>query len=64
MVDNDPYEATQSFPGDPGESPADVVPFSPDVGPSDHPERIGRYRIEKVLGKGASALSIWPMTSN
>jgi len=56
MADNDPYEATQSFPGDPGESPADVAPAPPDVESSDHPERIGRYRIERVLGKGSFGL--------
>ncbi len=31
MVGNDPYGATQNYPGDQNESPADVAPASPDV---------------------------------
>ncbi len=44
MKSFDPYDKTQ----DGQENP--VPPF--DAGVADHPQRIGRYRIEKVLGKG------------
>ncbi|MBM4068647.1 MAG: hypothetical protein FJ271_06835 [Planctomycetes bacterium] len=37
-----------------------VYPFQPQ---SDVP-LISRYRIESILGKGASASSTWPMTRN
>ena len=46
--DTDPYEATQNFQGTgiPQEAGALV----------DHPKRIGRYRLEKVLGQGGFGL--------
>ncbi len=56
MADNDPYGPTQSFPADPCESPADAALATPDVESSGHPERIGRYRVKKVLGKGGFGL--------
>jgi len=45
MADHNPLGATQSFEPDSGESPVDAAPGK-------HPQRITRYRIEKVLGKG------------
>ncbi len=40
----DPYDKTQDEPENP------IAPS--DAGIAEHPQRIGRYRIEKVLGKG------------
>ena len=45
MADQNPLGATQSFEPESGESHADAAP-------GEHPQRITRYRIEKVLGKG------------
>ena len=49
MTYNDPAGTTQGFPRDLNELSADVAPASPDTAPTEHPERIGRYRIEKVF---------------
>lgn len=51
--DADLYETTRHYPGDRNESTADVAFGLPNVKISDPPERIGRYRIEKPLGRGA-----------
>jgi serine/threonine protein kinase/formylglycine-generating enzyme required for sulfatase activity len=56
MADFDPEEPTLDFPSDQNESPADAAHASPVVEPSNHPEHIGRYRIEKVLGEGGFGL--------
>jgi serine/threonine protein kinase len=55
MADNDPFGATQSYPGDQEGSSADVS-SNLDAQTSIHPARIGRYRVEKVLGKGGFGL--------
>ena len=44
MNNFDPYDKTRDEPENP------IPPF--DAGVAEHPQRIGRYRIEKVLGKG------------
>ncbi len=44
MNNFDPYDKTQDGPENP------IPPF--DTGIAEHPQRIGRYRIEHVLGKG------------
>ena len=55
MSDNDP-DVTQSFLGDQNDSSADVAPASRDVESPNQPEHIGRYRIQKVLGRGSFGL--------
>jgi eukaryotic-like serine/threonine-protein kinase len=56
MPDDNSYSATQDFPAGSNERPGGAPPGSAVIEPSRHPERIGRYRIEKVLGKGSFGL--------
>ena len=52
MSDKDKFEATRICDAASDGSPADGTPADADMAPAKPPERIGRYRIEKVLGKG------------
>ena len=48
LSDSNPYDVTQDQQGDP-------IPLI-DAAPAEPPKRIGRYRIENVLGKGGFGL--------
>jgi hypothetical protein len=52
MRDGDPLEATANDDAAADESPTNGARGTADMAPARLPERIGRYRIERVLGKG------------
>ncbi len=52
MGDSDPLELTENYDPTSGGSAAKAAPTADDVAPAQPLERIGRYQLERVLGRG------------